>query len=147
MRQITYRVSLAVLCQLALLLPIVSHAAKEDEPKDSVAAVADVVENKDCLWIPRIDRITVVDKRNVIFYTKGKEVYLNTLNHNCPGLSKNKAIMYRTSLSRLCKIDTITVLDNHGFGFHRGASCGLGDFVAITKEQARELRAKKKKKS
>ena len=36
--------------------------------------------------------------------------------------------MYRTSLSVLCDLDLITVLDRGGFGLRPMGSCGLGRF-------------------
>lgn len=53
--------------------------------------------------------------------------------------------MYRTSLSQLCDLDMITVLNDFGSGFTPGASCGLGRFYPITKEEAKELRKKPKR--
>ncbi len=40
-------------------------------------------------------------------------------------------------------IDMINVLDNMGFGFMQGPSCGLGQFFAIDAERAKELRGAK----
>ncbi|MEJ2760591.1 MAG: hypothetical protein P8126_03375, partial [Gammaproteobacteria bacterium] len=37
-------------------------------------------------------------------------------------------IMYRTSLSQLCDLDIITVLDSVGGEYRPGASCGMGHF-------------------
>ncbi|MDH3511808.1 MAG: hypothetical protein OER85_13220, partial [Gammaproteobacteria bacterium] len=43
------------------------------------------------------------------------------------------------SLSQLCDLDIITVLNDYGFGFTPGPSCGLGRFYPITKEEAKAL--------
>jgi hypothetical protein len=48
--------------------------------------------------------------------------------------------MYRTSLPQLCDLDIITVLDDAGFGFMPGASCGLGRFYPITKDEAKAMK-------
>jgi hypothetical protein len=47
--------------------------------------------------------------------------------------------MYRTSLSQLCNVDIITVLQNVGFGFLPGASCGLGMFRPVEALSAEAL--------
>ncbi|QQD19158.1 hypothetical protein I6N98_04695 [Spongiibacter nanhainus] len=92
-----------------------------------------------CVAINRIDQLKVVDRENVLFYMRGKEVYLNQLPHPCPGLSRHKTLMYRTSLNQLCDVDVITVLEDIGGGFMPGASCGLGAFTPISAEEAETL--------
>ncbi len=70
---------------------------------------------------------------------RGDEVYRNDLPHSCPGMRRNDTLMYRTSVGQLCNVDIITVLEDWGFGFAPGASCGLGMFHPITEEIADEL--------
>ncbi len=53
------------------------------------------------------------------------------------------SIMYKTSMSQLCELDMITVLNNMGFGFMQGATCGLGKFYPMNAERAKELRGQK----
>lgn len=86
-----------------------------------------------CLHLYRIKRIEIVDKETILFHMLGGETYINRLKHPCPGLSRNKPIMYRTSLNKLCDLDIITVLEQGGFGFLPGASCGLGGFEQLEK--------------
>lgn len=83
---------------------------------------------RDCIPIKQISRIEVIDKQHLMFHMTGGKKYLNTLPRTCQGLSKHKPIMYKTSLSQLCSVDFITVLESIGGGFQRGASCGLGTF-------------------
>ena len=98
---------------------------------------------KRCVSLMRVDRTDVVDDKNILFYMQGDEIYLNHLSRHCPGLNSRQAFMYQTSAGRLCDVDTITVLDNLGFGFSPGISCGLGRFYPITEEAAKELKAQK----
>ncbi|MGI9293037.1 MAG: DUF6491 family protein [Pseudomonadales bacterium] len=98
---------------------------------------------KRCISLARIDRTHVLDDNNILFYMRGKKVYINKLPHKCRGLRRADSFMYKTSLSQLCDLDIITALDNIGFGFSRGASCGLGTFYPIDKERAKELRGQK----
>ena len=62
-----------------------------------------------CLSLNRIDETVVLDANNVLFYTGRNEVYLNDLPHRCLGLSRNKPIMYRTSLHQLCSVAEFSV--------------------------------------
>lgn len=93
-----------------------------------------------CISLNRIDRTAVVDDRSILFYMRGGDVYLNRLPHRCPGLRWEEAFMYRTSIGRLCDLDIITVLNNIGFGYSPGASCGLGMFFPISEATASQLR-------
>jgi hypothetical protein len=56
------------------------------------------------------------------------------------GLRNGKTISYRTSLSRLCSNDLITLLDNFGMGMSRGPSCAIGKFRPVSKEEAEAIR-------
>jgi len=94
-----------------------------------------------CLSLIRIKDSTILDNQRIIFETVGNKYYLNQLSHPCPGLSEQKAFMYRTSLDQLCDLDIITVLDDYGFGFQPGSSCGLGVFEPISKQQIEGLKA------
>lgn len=113
------------------------HEEASAEP-DPLAALLDDAE--DCISLQRIDRTEVIDEQTVLFLMRGGEVYANRLPNRCPGLRRNKTIMYKTSLSQLCNLDVITVLDQLGGGLQRGASCGLGDFVPISEATVELLR-------
>lgn len=84
--------------------------------------------SKHCINLTRIQSIDVLDKQHILFRTPGNKTYVNTLPRPCPGLQKNKPILYKTSLSELCDLDIITVLESIGSGYQPGASCGLGTF-------------------
>lgn len=99
-----------------------------------------------CISLSRIDRTEVIDDYNVLFHMKGRDVYRNVLPHRCPGLGFRESFMYRTSLNQLCNVDIITVLDNIGFGFSPGASCGLGLFYPVTEDDVKGLKEKVKQK-
>ena len=114
--------------------------AGEDDNKAIDELLSDA---EHCISLRRIDRTDVVDDSNILFYMKGGDVYLNRLPHRCPGLRWEKAFMYRTSMSQLCNVDIITVLDNMGFGFSPGVSCGLGPFYPISEETAKALKSEK----
>ncbi len=105
--------------------------------------LADEVDDENaerCIPIRSIQNTHVIDDRNILFYMRGKQVYLNQLPRRCGGLGMQRRFMYETSLSQLCDLDTITVLNAFGGGFTRGATCGLGLFHPITEEDADALR-------
>ncbi len=93
-----------------------------------------------CIDTSRISSMKIVDKQNILFYMRGQTIYHNELPRPCSGLRRGKTISYRTSLSRLCSNDFITLLDNYGMGLSRGPSCGLGKFRPVTEEEAKALR-------
>lgn len=94
-----------------------------------------------CLDLGRIEHSEVVDDRTILFETRSGTVFRNTLDTACPGLEREQTFMYRVTLSRLCEIDAITVLQDMGFGFVPGASCTLGEFEQVETESAGALDA------
>lgn len=87
-------------------------------------------ETTDCVDLIRIDRSEVLDDQTILFHMKGGKVWKNTLPYKCPRLGFEKAFIHKTSINRLCSVDTITVLDTTTR--MPGPSCGLGKFEAYT---------------
>ncbi len=114
----------------ALAVALAAPLAQAEEQAAEPAA-----EGKRCIPIQRIKSTRVVDNQHIKFELTGGEVLMNTLPHKCPGLSRNDPFMYKTSLSQLCDLDTITVLQHIGGGFMPGATCGLGKFVPYVEEK------------
>ena len=56
------------------------------------------------------------------------------LDRACPGLDRDRPFSYRANNSRICSIDSITVLENSAFGLTRGFTCGLGVFEPSNEE-------------
>jgi hypothetical protein len=96
-------------------------------------------EVKNCINLNQIDHTDVVDDDTILFYMRGNEIYENDLPNRCPELRSEDRFLYRVSTSQLCNVDTITVLNDMGFGFMPGATCGLGKFAPISQEAADEL--------
>lgn len=94
---------------------------------------------RSCINLNEIDRTSVIDDNTILFYTHGRDVYRNYLPQSCPELRNEQRFMYRVSLAQLCSNDTITVLEDAGFGFMPGPTCGLGKFAPITQDEADEL--------
>lgn len=132
---------MALIVTIAGAIALPASAGEEDEKAKAIDELLQDAEH--CISLSRIDRTDVVDDNNILFYMKGGDIYLNRLPHRCPGLRWEKAFMYRTSMSQLCNVDIITVLDNMGFGYSPGVSCGLGPFYPISEETAKALKAEK----
>jgi hypothetical protein len=122
---------------VALVPWLAQPAAAADEDPDAAAPR--------CVDLMRIDRVDIVDDQNLLFYMKDGTIYHNRMTHACPGLRREGTFMYSVPMRRLCNVDLITVLENHGFGFARGASCGLGDFKPISEEAASQMKEAAKK--
>jgi uncharacterized protein DUF6491 len=101
---------------------------RQEADRRALAEARVVGEPVDCIDIVRIDHSRVRDDRTVDFYMRGREVYRNRLPDECPGLAFEDGFAYRTSLPRLCWVDTITVRSGSGIG---GPACALGKFQRI----------------
>lgn len=99
-------------------------------------------ETRNCVDLMRIDRTEIVDNDTILFYMRNGAVYRNELQQACPTLGFEERFMYRTTLTQLCAIDVITVLQDVGFGFMPTASCGLGEFQPIDEQAAEALIAR-----
>jgi hypothetical protein len=102
---------------------------RQEADRRALAEARPVGDPVDCVDIARIGYTRVRDDRTIDFYMRGREVYRNRLPAECPGLAFEDGFTYRTSLSRLCSVDTITMLRPGAGG--PGATCGLGPFQRI----------------
>lgn len=107
----------------------------------AVAEDQDTQADENCIPLNRINNVEVLDRQHLLFRMTGRNHYLNTLPHACPSLRRHTPIMYRTSLNRLCSLDTVRVLENYGGGYYPGAGCGLGTFTPISDDEIKALKA------
>jgi len=84
----------------------------------------------DCISIRSIQSSRVRDDRTIDFYMAGRKVYRNRLPYSCSRLGFEEKFAFATSMSRLCSVDTITVLSSPPMG--SGPTCGLGKFQPIS---------------
>lgn len=63
----------------------------------------------------------------IIFESIGSTLYVNRPPAGCPELKRNRALRTRTTSTRLCSGDLVSVFDPVS-GFEYGG-CGLGDFT------------------
>ena len=108
--------------------PVASTAAGPVAAPTPAAAPARSIS---CVQLTQIRETRVVDDHTIDFIMRDRSVLRNTLPNTCPGLGFERAFSYATSLSQLCSVDIITVLQQGG-GIRRGASCGLGSFAPYT---------------
>jgi hypothetical protein len=123
---------LATMAALALSL---TTAAARDR-----SAVPDAVPDGkpvSCVQTNSIRSTRVHGDSVIDFHMLGGKVYRNTLPMSCPNLGFEERFLYSTSISQLCSVDIITVLQSPNVS--PGASCGLGQFqpVKLTKTTAR----------
>ncbi len=93
-----------------------------------------------CVNMRNVSRTVVIDDQTILFYMRRGEIYRNYLPHRCSGLAREERFSYSTTITRLFDIDTITVLYNQGVGLSSVASCGLGKFYPISKDEAQALK-------
>lgn len=105
----------------------------------------DKKDGENCIPIQHISNIDVLDKEHIVFEMQPGKNYLNTLPRSCGGLRKDKPIMYKTSISQLCSLDIIHVLESYGGGYQQGAACGLGKFSPASDDEVKALKAELKK--
>ena len=110
-------------------------AAPSAYAQDDSAQVAQA-----CINTAAIHHTTVLDDRTILFFMRDHATYRNTLSATCPGLNTEKRFMYgQSSLNTVCKGGVINVL-YYGFGeMTRGASCWLGVFEPLSRDEAEEL--------
>ena len=113
----------------ALLAPSVL-IAQDEEPFDRTPV--------ECVTTVSIDRTDIIDDQTIIFFMRGKRIFRNYLPRKCPGLAREDRFSYQTTNSRLCDIDTITVLEQFGSRLQPGFTCALGEFhpIAIKEVEA-----------
>jgi hypothetical protein len=117
-------IATAGLILLASCAPATAPTTVAAAPASPVPAVA----ARSCVSLTSISEARVIDDRTIDFHMRDGTVLKNTLPHSCPSLGFEKAFTYATSLSQLCSVDIISVIQQGG-GPRIGASCGLGTFV------------------
>jgi hypothetical protein len=119
---------------LAALAPVALAACQPDSPASAPVSSAPPARITgapvDCVQLSQIGESHIRDDQTIDFISFGRKGWRNTLPQSCPGLKFADAFSHETSINQICNVDIITVLEQGG-GVHRGASCGLGQFVPI----------------
>jgi hypothetical protein len=116
------------LAALAIILTTTASAslARDRNVAPEAIPLGDPV---DCVQLRSIQSTSVHGDSTIDFHMGGGKVYRNTLPNSCPSLGFEERFLYKTSLSQLCSVDIITVLQSPGLS--QGASCGLGKFQPV----------------
>lgn len=125
----TMKTSLIILTTLAAMTGGASGLSAKKEPTP-VRAVGEPV---NCVSLNRIRSTDVIDDSTIDFKMAGGKTYRNSLPYSCPGLKFEDRFSYKTSISQLCSVDIIRVLNNYGGHLSEGAGCGLGKFQPVEK--------------
>lgn len=128
---------IAVLFSMSML-PVGGAALADDE-------VELIGGTEKCISLTRLRSTDIVDDRNILFYMRGGDIYLNQLPNRCSGLRMSDSFSYRPTGNRLCNVDSIRTLQDAGpggLGMRSGVACGLGDFRAITEDEVMLLTEK-----
>jgi hypothetical protein len=121
-----HRTALAAAILLTLALPAGAARPKWLPPATPAGPALN------CIRLNDIRETRVRDDQTIDFYSRSGKIYRNTLANRCPSLGFEERFSYATSLSQLCSVDIITVLQQTGGQLTRGASCGLGSFQPVT---------------
>lgn len=92
--------------------------------------------NQQCIKLQNIRSTPVIDNKTILVVLRGKKYKRINLLNRCPGLKIEGGFSHSTSINKLCIQDSLRVINSGGI-------CMIDKIVNITKEEARELRAKK----
>ena len=121
--------TLALVTATALLAGCAPMNRDSESRAAAIAAAQPVGDPVSCVSTPAIADTRVLDDQTIEFRMRNGDIYLNRLPSRCSGLGFNEGFSYRTSISQLCSVDLIHVLDR-GSGI-AGPTCGLGHFQKI----------------
>jgi len=110
-------------------LALVGCATEPEQRPPATPAAVVVGPAQRCIPITAARESRIRDDWTIDFIA-GDRMWRNTLPSRCPRLRATNAFIYETSLSELCSNDIIYVLETAG-GVHRGAGCGLDQFVPV----------------
>jgi hypothetical protein len=118
-----------------LALTVLAFAATagvaDARDRNAVPDATPVGDPVDCVQLTNIRSTQVHGDSTIDFHMNGGKVYRNTLPNSCPSLGFEERFSYKTSLSQLCSVDIIRVLQSYGGHLQEGAGCGLGKFQPV----------------
>jgi hypothetical protein len=128
---------LTVSARVALIAAAITGCSPADSAKRPPVTPAATALGKpqSCLFLPQLREMRIRDDWTIDFISDSGRVWRNSLSDRCPGLRMNNAITYETSLNQLCNTDIVYEVETFGTGLHRGAACGLGQFVPVKLEE------------
>lgn len=101
--------------------------AEEQEPLlDLTQFESDAGEK--CIPLAGIRSTNIIGNQAIEFKMRSGTSYVNVLPRPCPVLTRNRILSWETSLSQLCHLDILRVLDRVGTDIQMVGACGLGYF-------------------
>jgi hypothetical protein len=128
----------------------VANAAEEQQQvADDIEAILTQPLDKDeyakgerCISTFQYHSVDVLDNEHVVFKGSGGKLWLNTLRTPCIGLRRRDVLRFELRGSQLCNLDDFVAIDpTRSIGARSSATCALGDFEPITKEQVTLIKA------
>jgi hypothetical protein len=92
-----------------------------------------------CISLSLLRDTEVLDDGTILFYMRGRNVYVNVLDRPCIGLESAGRFSTQTRTNRLCSVDMLQVFRQLGSSVMPGAFCRLGEFYPITRAEAELL--------
>jgi len=92
-----------------------------------------------CIEVDRIKETRVLDNQTILFEMRGGTFYINRLPIKCMGLMISGGFQYSTSDQKLCRQDSITVIERSSAS---GSTCPLGEFVQFKQKSTLDKAAK-----
>jgi hypothetical protein len=109
--------------------------AAQDGDDESAGAVAENSRDPDrCVRTRSIRRTQVIDDQTIVFFMRNRDIYVNTLQRQCPQLAHEARFAYEARGGNLCDTDLITVMLQFAGRFEPGFTCRLGQFVPADQE-------------
>jgi hypothetical protein len=115
---------------MALFVALSVSASAKQAAQDPYKAVGQPVS---CIPISSYSSTHIRDDQTIDFEVNTKTIYRNKMPYSCPGLAAEGRFLFKTSMSQICSVDMISVLQNFGGTFSEGAHCGLGTFQKMEK--------------
>lgn len=101
--------------------------------------VAPMVDATRCLGRVRSYQTVILDDEHLLFKSStGRRAWLNRMTNKCVGLRPSMVLVFRSTGSRRCALDSVHGVESGGFGI-QSARCMLGKFEPITMEHALAL--------
>ena len=121
--------------KLSVLIIAATASVATARDRNAIPDATTAGEAVNCVSLQSIRSTRVHGDSTIDFHMGGGKVYRNTLPNSCPNLGFQESFLYKTSLSQLCSVDIVTVLQSPGLS--EGASCGLGKFQPVKLASAR----------
>jgi len=97
-------------------------------------------QEEQCISLQRIDQTPVIDNKTILVDLRGGGYKRIDIRNRCPGLKFEGRYTYSTSISKLCKQDSLTVLSSDGSPI---GTCLIDKIVTIDEAEAKALLSKR----